>query len=264
MKQCPNCGASYKENVLTCPYCGAANQEQVEREHEERIEHIDRQIRGLSHLPRQVVNRWSSKTAKVLAACLAIFLVVGLGWAIVNGIGSYLETKTAPARQQAHLEALAELAEEEDPEGIWDYLRDHDIYGGVYEEYTDLYFASYALGYAKDCREYLSKGGIWPNTLAFTVEEACNGIRKIDENLSTHTYVMGVDEKLKEIRADLVALLTEDLGLTQEEMDQALVLAEEMEDEVDTDKVWAAFQAIGIPAAKRHGITILGEDDALE
>ena len=149
-------------------------------------------------------------------------------------------------------------------EEIWEYLDDHDLYESAYQEYSDLYFASYALYYVEEFHQHIERGGVWESTLGWTVSEVSQGILDIDEMLDGRVYVHGVDTVLKEIRTELTTLLAEELGMTEQEIQQAQTLCAELAEEEDYEKRIAAFAQIGVAAAKRQGIRILAEDEVLE
>ncbi len=264
MIYCQNCGAEYEASLRQCPYCHATNEAVVEREHAQALEQIDRETKNLVHLPRQLVNRFSSRAAKVLAILVAAMLVAGLAGVAVRAVYTHIAQQTEPQRQEKHVAALDQLVEKRDYEGIWEYLSDHDLYGGTYQEYGDLYFASYALYYVEEFHEYMERGGIWESTLGWTVSEVSQGILDIDGYLDGTVYIHGVDVVLQEIRAQLMTLLTENLGMTKEELEQAWTLCEELAEEGDYEKRIARFAQIGVMAAKRRGIRILAEDESLE
>lgn len=264
MIRCQNCGAEYETSLRQCPYCHATNEAIVEREHAQALEQIDRETRNLVHLPGQLVNRFSGKAAKGLALTVAAILVMGLAGVAIRAVQTYVLQQTEPERQEKHFAALDQLVEVRDYEGIWDYLSDHDLYGGTYQEYGDLYFASYALYYVDEFHECIERGGVWESTLGWTVSEVSQGILDIDAYLERTVYVHGVDAVLEEIRADLHRLLTAELGLTEEELQQAFALCKELAGEEDYEKRIARFTPIGVTAADRQGIRILMDDETLE
>lgn len=264
MIHCQNCGAEYEASLRQCPYCQASNEAVVEREHAGAMEQIDRETKNLVHLPGQLVRRFGSRAAKLLTLAVVLMLILGLTGVAVRAIRTHVSQQTEPQRQAQHVAALDRLVEARDYEGIWDYLSDHDLYGGTYQEYTELYFASYPLYYVDEFHGCVERGGIWESTLGWIVSEVAQGILDIDEYLDSTVYIHGVDVVMKEIRAELVSLLTEDLGMTTEEMQQAWNLCEELAQEEDYQKRVVRFAQIGVAAAKRQGIPVLAEDEILE
>lgn len=264
MIRCQNCGAEYEGSLRQCPYCQAANEAAVEREHAQALEKIERETRELVHLPKRLVDRFSSRAVKVMILVLAATLVLGLGGVLIRSVYVNVSQKTEPQRREKHLAQLDKLVEARAYEEIWEYLDDHDLYESAYQEYSDLYFASYALYYVEEFHQHIDRGGVWESTLGWTVSEVSQGLVDIEELLDDRVYVHGVDTVLEEIRAELMTLLTEELGMTEEEMQQAQTLCVELTEEKDYEKRIRIFTEIGVTAAKRQGIKILAEDEVLE
>lgn len=262
--RCKNCGAEFETGLRLCPYCGAANEAAVKREYEDALKEIEKQRRALPHLPKQLVRLWSRKWGRILLLLVATVLAGGLLWAGAGGILRRMSDQTAPQRQEKHLQALEELAAEADYEGIWDYLRDNDLSGGAYSGYMDLYFASFPLSYVPDCRYYLERGGIWRSILARTYRETAEGIRRIDEGIEQYVYAPAVEDALQKIRAQLYALLTEDLGLEEAELEELLALSRETAREYEDEALLERFLAVGQAAAQRKGIRVLDDGESLE
>lgn len=264
MIRCQNCGAEYEASLRQCPYCQGANEAAVEREHAQAMAQIDHETKELVHLPKRLVDRFSSRAAKILALAVAVMLVLGLGGVAVRAIQTRIAQQTEPQRREKHLAQLDQLVTAGEYEEIWEYLDEHDLYQSVYQEYSDLYFASYGLYYVEEFHQYIERGGVWESTLGWTVSEVTLGILDIDQMLENRVYVRGVDEVMKEIRTELVTLLTEELGMTQEELQKAKDLCVELAEEEDYEKRIEAFARIGVDAAKRQGIPILAEDETLD
>ncbi len=264
MIRCQNCGAEYENTLHQCPYCQAANEVAVERDHAQALAQIDRETRELVHLPKRMVERFSGRAAKLLILLVVAMLVLGLGGVAVRAIQTHVSQQTEPQRREKHLGRLDELVAARDYEEIWEYLDDHDLYGSAYQEYSDLYFASYGLYYVEEFRQYIERGGVWESTLGWTVSEVSQGLLDIDELLDGRVYVHGVDTVLEEIRTEMMTLLTEELGMTQQEIQQAQALCVELAEEENYEKRIEAFAQIGVTAAKRQGIRILAEDEVLE
>ena len=225
---------------------------------------IDRETRELVHLPKRLVDRFSNRAVKVLVLAVVVMLFFGLGGVAVRAVQTWIAQQTEPERREKHLAQLDQLADAREYEEIWEYLDEYDLYESVYQEYSDLYFASYGLYYVEEFHQYIERGGVWESTLGWTVSEVTLGIMDIDQMLEERVYVRGVDEIMKEIREELITLLTEDLGMTQDELQQAKELCVELAEEEDYEKRIAAFAQIGVAAAKRQGIRILAEDETLD
>ncbi len=264
MIRCKNCGAEFDAGLRLCPYCGAANETAVKKEYEEALEEIEKKRRALVHLPKQLVRLWGKRWGRILLIFVAAVLAGGVLWAGIGGLLRWQADRTAPQRQEKHLQALEELASAEDYEGIWEYMRKNDLSGGAYSGYTDLYFASFSLSYVQDCRYYLERGGIWRSTLGRIYRQAAQGIWEIDSQLEEHIYAPAVEEGMQKIRAQLHTLLTEDLGLKETELEEMRILSRDTARKEESDALLEQFAAVGEEAAKRKGIQVIEDGESLE
>lgn len=262
MIKCENCGAWYEETLRQCPYCGAENLELTEREYQGRIQDIEKKTRQLSSLPAQLVRLWGKRWGKVLLIAVMAVFVIGVVGAGVRAVSGYIANVQAPARQQEHLEALDLLVEAEDYEGIWDYMSENDLFGGPYEEYSNIYFASYPLYYVEECRGLIeSYGAVWESTLGFALEEVSRGILDIDEMLETGSFVRGGDEVISSIREELLSFLTTDLGLSDADIETLYDLCAETEGSEDYEATRALFVEAGRASVENHGIRIASDEE---
>ena len=264
MIKCENCGATYDETLRQCPYCGAENLALTEREYQGRIQDIEKKTRQLSSLPGQLVRLWSKRWGKVLLLAVAAAFVIGIVSAGVQAAAGYIENEQAPARQQEHLEELDRLTAAEDYEGIWDYLSDNDLHGGPYQEYSDIYFASYPLYYVEEDRSLIeSYGAIWESTLGFSLLEVGQGILDIDEMLEADSFVRGGDEVIRSIREELFSFLTGDLGLSDADVESLLELCREAGDSADSEETRTLLAETFRSPVENHGIRIAGDEEEL-
>lgn len=254
--RCANCGAEYESLLRQCPYCGAANETQLEREHVRALEEIERRRRELPGLPGQLVRLWGKRWARLSLAAAAVLLAGGILWAGFGGLTEYISNRTAPKRQEQHLANLRELVRQERYGEIWDYLQEQELFGGAYGEYTDLYFASYALYYADECRELLAQGEIRRSVFGRTLREAAEGIREIDGKLAERVYTPETEAAMNRIRERLMELLTQELGFEDAEVQALLRLSRETEELSEDEELLERFAALGQEAAARQGIRI--------
>lgn len=264
MIKCANCGAQYEEQLRQCPYCGAENTELTEREYQGELDQLDRQTRELVHLPSYLVKLWTRRWGKALILLLFAVLAAGIVTAGARAVGVYIANRGEPARQQKHLEMLDSYVEAEDYEAIWDYLNKHDLYGGVYSEYSDIYFAAYPLYYVEECRSCLDRGGVWRDTAGWALMEASQGILDIDQNLDENTYIHGGEEAMQIIRGKLMSFLIEEMGLAEAEMENLYQLCRETETMEETQVKVQLFYEAGEKAMERKGIRILEDDEILD
>lgn len=264
MMKCQNCGAEYDAAMRACPYCGAENTELAQKELEDKLDRIHYQTKNLKNLPAQMVNRFTKRALKILPMILAVVLVGGLLIGTGKAIATYIDNKSEPARRQKHLEQLVTLADAGEYEALQEYMSKNQLYGGAYEEFRPLVYASYSFYFVDQCRECLEKGGIWRSTLGYTLMDASQEILEIDEALEKITFVYGADRALYAIRDDMMALLKEDLGLSEAEVEELFALCLETEDMENLEEKGKLFCEIGIKAVKRKGIHILEDDETLE
>jgi len=258
---CGNCGAQYGADLRQCPYCGAENTVFIDREFRQSLEHIDRQAKELKHLPKQVAKLWARRWGRILFIGLALVMLTGILGAAVRAVGTWVSNKTAPERQEKHLAALDAYAADGDYEKVGEYLREHGLYGGVYGEYSDIYGVAYYYSNVEEFRSELEEGGVWPSSLEWTAWEVTEGILMIEEDLATHTYVRGCDAVLESMRADMRSFLLEELGLTEEELEQVKTLVRERGEE-DGEDIADRMERCAIitrEAAKRRGIHLYEE-----
>lgn len=264
MIRCRSCGAEFDENLRQCPYCGTGNEAQVEREHAEALREVERQRRDLAHLPKQIARLWGKRWGRILLLAVTVILLGGLLWALGGGIAEWIDNKTAPVRQEKHLQELEKLIAEENYEDIWEYLYRNDLCGGVYGGYFDLYFTTYPLYYVNECRELLAQGGIWRSTLGRVYREVARGIWETDEKLRTNVYEPTVEAAMQKVRAQMESVLTEDLGMREEELAELLQLSQETAEENESEELLERFLAVGEKARQRQGIRVVEDGEALE
>lgn len=263
MYKCQNCGAEYEASLRTCPYCGTENAELAQKEYQEELARIDKKSGELPHLPRRIVNLWTGRMTRFLLITITAVLAAGILGAGGKAVYTYFSNKAEPERQERYLRELDQYIEAHEYEALREYMRQKDLYGGVYDEYWDICSASYSLDYVEQCREYLDRGGLWRSTLGWTLLEAAEGIQKINEKLESRVYVHGADEALISIREELESLLTEDLGLSEKELEDLFALYQSTKDMEISEEKWMLFCEAGMDAVTRKGIRVLEEDEFL-
>ncbi len=263
MIHCGNCGAAYDETLRQCPYCGAENLLLSGREYASQVEEIEKKRRFLPHLPDYLVRLWTKRWGKALTVLVVLALVLGAGAAAVHGVAVSVYNSGESGRQEKYTQVLDSYLADGSYEEMNDYLRQHSLYGGVYQEYRDVYLASLSLNYLERCRPYAQAGMIWKSMFGQTLAELTGGILEIDEYLEGNAYLHGGAEAMEEMRGEMTGFLTDELGLTEEDLNALTALYDETSDWDDITARNEAFCEAGAEAALRAGIRLLEEDEEI-
>ena len=129
---CNNCGASYADDAPRCPYCGGDNFEKSVQVHEDTINDLKREKQQWEEKPQRVAKAGMSMAAKVLITVIVAGLLISAGIYVAMRI----HTVASDNREQAVLEKLEKMYQQQDYSGICTYMKKHNtLYGEAFRKY---------------------------------------------------------------------------------------------------------------------------------
>jgi len=129
---CNNCGASYADDAPRCPYCGGDNFEKSVQVHEDTINDLKREKQQWEEKPQRVAKAGMSMVAKVLITVIVAGLLISAGIYVAMRI----HTVVSDNREQAVLEKLEKMYQQQDYSGICTYMKKHNtLYGEAFRKY---------------------------------------------------------------------------------------------------------------------------------
>ena len=243
MIKCINCGAPYKSKLAECPYCGRQNLKVANERFNRKIGDIVRERKDIEELPVNVVKKTRGRLWLVLLVGLIIATVCFIVYrnSLDEKTGSEEESKEANLKRFEKLlvdKKYGELELALESAGV-----EYDYYYNKYSEvvYTDKYrkrIVSY-------CEEYLEEEGRYRQELLDEVSpqllDSIEGLMLMymeniyDNVFSLHDTVteslndtsrLGNDEYLREIYDEALAYVKEQIGLSDEQLEDIFACME--------------------------------------
>lgn len=234
---CKSCGAKMEETELLCPYCGAENEKLAAVEQNTYIKHLHQKTESVDKdVPEQQAKRANSWLTKLVLG-VVVLAVIAL---VIGALVSRYFDATSIQRQQKKLDRLESLYQQEDYEGLEEYLRECGEHGGEFRKYEII------VRLYDDCEIYVSSLKTFhllmennpesevTDNYAEQLGDVFKKMEYIDE-LEEKGFIYGEKEFALETRKQYIQALKEYLLLTEEEIVEAK--QQYMEEDIDYE-VW--------------------------
>lgn len=229
---CSNCGAPLKETDPKCPYCGALNPIGAEAEYMEQLEDIREDTEDLAETAPEEYSQQLKHHSKfalkialsVIGVCLVLFLVIQ-GVTHFQSSHEKKQMHKQIAFQKEYFPVLDDLYAAGDDEKVYDYLMDlyrKDGSDALYNWKHEAYYYYYGqLRDIKLTKEQMEKGSYTSGDLVsgfyHALQLGVEGIWKNDLDRMSKADL----EKVKVFQQESMAFLTDNMGMTPEEINQA-------------------------------------------
>lgn len=223
---CPYCGAALLKNATHCEHCLHEIESVAKKRHEDMIKGLQKDRRAMKKtLPKKIVSFFSHKIAIVVTALLVLALVAIVVAFISAKIHNTSENKTA----EKWLKQLEEYYAAGQYKELTEYVDENYIYGYKFDKYTQVADAYYYYMKLNELWDYYndmednagrdSREGIMYWVLYYGVR----GMLSAEESY-TDKGLLGNETLLKEIYADIEAVMLEKVTVTKEEITEMLAL----------------------------------------
>lgn len=223
--KCLNCGAEYDPALIRCPYCGQENPEKAQEHYHKKITRLNTERRNLKNLPGAISRKVGSKFFLVILGLVLLVIIAG----IFAYVGAQEKQKQEIKTQKNNAQHMEELLREKDYEGLMKYSEEVGYAYLMYDKYdevVDMYrrqtwlkedLANYLEPYESEDEEFLRKRKL--EDLAFVLVQ-WNSLYRLGSEYTQDTARRGNEEYLQEILDESRELLKQQLGISEEDLDE--------------------------------------------
>ncbi len=238
---CKNCGATINENDARCPYCNAMNEAAAKQQFDKKLDDMTTEVEQMAVQPKEELVRHSGKLLKKIGFIIAmviLLIVVVLGLIKANEQREQKQWELEAQRQikweNETFPQLDKWYEAKEYEKILDFIdrmyeeeSENNIYGWKHYTFITIYdyymrckaYKEHIL--LEDCYYVTTGSAIYSAmTLIYEYSEE-NMTQYLEPSLSGRTDI--TEEELtyiKEYREYARDILTKDLGLSDEELEE--------------------------------------------
>lgn len=230
--KCVNCGASYPDTHKQCPYCGSENTKKAAEEHKNKLEWYAIKSAILKDLPRVI----GKVAGKFVIKLLIVFIVGGILIALASAGIAKVKSAIAYENKDSVMNSLEVLYQAEDYEAMMKLLKQQEhytsaTYGRYYRigELNELYQSA-----ATDIEETLRMAEKYedPESLRYSIKRLFRILYDC-EKYEEAGYVYDEEEEVEVFRQKAEDVLREHCYLSEEEIEQGLMLYAEEEDMIE-------------------------------
>lgn len=227
--KCVNCGASYPDVKEQCPYCGSENTRQAEQSHKDKLEWYAFKSSILRALP-EIIGRFVSK---LVVRVLVIFILGGILLALASAGIAKVKSVIAYENKDSVMDKLETLYQEEEYEAMMELLRQQEhytsaTYGRFYRvgELNELYQSV-----QPEIDEQLRVAAKYNDSkyLSYTIKPLFK-ILCYSREYEEAGYVYDEEKGVEEFRRKAMELLRDRCYLSEDEIEQGILLYENRED----------------------------------
>lgn len=226
---CSNCGGNFEKEYSYCPYCGFINETSAEKQYENQMRDISKELEELPGEAKEIYERTTKKEIHKILRILLFFLGGLFCLFLLAGIMKYFTIKNTDSLEaeirweKEYFPILDKLYEDKDYDGILQFEEEHYadpgecFYRWKYYEFIDLYTRY------KDCKiqkEKIQKKiieGRYP--ISILIYDSCQLVY-YREIYPYQEWEKEQEELLRIWQEEMKRFLQIDLALTEEEIEQ--------------------------------------------
>ena len=135
---CKNCGAEYDKGSIRCPYCGTENIQAAGKQKREILQGYDIEATRIRKEAEAFPQKTANRLTKGIVFAVGILALIGILFTILFIFYGKLSVRVKYRQEQIYLEKLETLYQEGRYEEMEAYSRKKDLYGRVYQKYTQV------------------------------------------------------------------------------------------------------------------------------
>lgn len=225
---CPYCGFEYGDGLLRCPHCGAENTAKAREHQQEALHALTEEQKAIHREPERVMKQANRTAARIGVRLFAGVLVS----AILTVAGNFAWNQWKSYRLARNVESLNAYLLDKDYDSLCQLLDEIDAYNSAYKPYYPVETAFQNLTWARQDLEWFQSdlengllGDYLLQSLSFALCSAMNVVEETENGLEDDLY-LGNEEALQDLQDQARRLLTEDLKMTEAEIEEMSVFYE--------------------------------------
>ena len=135
---CKSCGAEYDNACIRCPYCETENSEAMGKWKKGILQNYDREAAGIRKEMENYPQKTAEKQTKKIVFIVGLLAIIGIFLTFLFIMFGKLSVRIQYKQEQAHLNRLEELYQEEKYQEIDEYIRKNDLFGRNYQKYVQV------------------------------------------------------------------------------------------------------------------------------
>lgn len=223
--RCEHCGATFADQEIRCPYCGWENRKAAEEEQKREVRSWTQKLADFLRLPERIVRRLRT-VLLIVAACVVGIIIVAM---LITYLTAPLRQAGDQARRAEELSILEEYYQNGEYEKMDEYLWGlEDYYQPAFQKYSEIAVLGSLTEYTKEsvkwAVESLKSQPHWEwaaTDVALALYDAQLALCEAEE-LRSNGFLYENEEKVVELEREVRLLMTEQLGLSEAQMDALL------------------------------------------
>ena len=220
---CHFCGYEYADDLLRCPHCGAENVREAREQQQEALDALEEEKKAIRLEPGRIFRRTDRAAARIGLWIFAGAVLL----AVFTAAGSFLWRLWQRHTLAENVKKLETCLAEQDYGSLCELLDRIDSYDPAYDPYYPVGYAYDDLIRAGDDLEWfrsdlesgLAEDPYLAQDLAFALNDAMNAYIQSGNGLYDGLY-LGNEDALQDIHDQAYRILTEDLRMTDEEIEE--------------------------------------------